>query len=69
MTIPPKTRRANLWLLVGLIAFALALCATVLLWMRATVRAKGGIVDPQRPAAVFYWRPIPGERSPIGLAA
>ena len=46
-SIPPATRRANRWLLFGLILFALGLCALVLLWMRATVRAKGGIVDPQ----------------------
>ena len=47
MTIPPSTRRANRWLLFGLIVFAVGLCALVLWWMRVTVRAKGGIVDPQ----------------------
>jgi hypothetical protein len=47
MTIPPQTRRANRWLLLGLVVFAVSLCALVLWWMRVTVRAKGGIVDPQ----------------------
>ena len=53
MTLPPATRRANRWLLLGLILFAVGLCAVVLLWMRASVRAKGGIVDPQFSHAGF----------------
>ena len=47
MNVPPATRRANRWLLLGLILFAVGLCAVVLWWMRVTVRARGGIVDPQ----------------------
>ena len=54
MNVAPQTRRANFWMFLGLVIFALALCALILLWMRANVRAKGGIVDPQRPHAVFY---------------
>ena len=46
-SIPPEMRRANRRLLIGLIVFAILLCLVVLWWMRVTVRAKGGIVDPQ----------------------
>ena len=46
-SIPPEMRRANRRLLIGLIVFATLLCLAVLWWMRVTVRAKGGIVDPQ----------------------
>ena len=56
MTLAPATRRANRWLLAALILFAVGLCLAVLLWMRVTVRAKGGIVDPQQPQAVS-WHP------------
>jgi hypothetical protein len=46
MTVPPETRRKNRWLVLGLIVFALALALSVFIWMRATIRANGGVVDP-----------------------
>ena len=46
-TVPPAMRRANRRLFIGLVLFALALGFLVLWWMRVSVRAKGGIVDPQ----------------------
>ena len=46
MTVSPETRRKNRWLVLGLIVFALALALSVLIWMRATIRANGGVVDP-----------------------
>ena len=46
MTVPPETRRANRWLLLGLILFALSLAFTVLWWMRVKIRENGGTVDP-----------------------
>ena len=46
MKIEASTRRANLWLFVGLVVFAIALCALVLLWMRSRTRAMGGAVYP-----------------------
>ena len=56
-SIPPEMRRANRRLLIGLIIFAILLCLTVLWWMRVTVRAKGGIVDPQfSHTSVEKWR-------------
>ncbi len=69
MNVPLQTRRANLWMFTGLVIFALILCVVILLWMRATVRAKGGIVDPQRPHAVFYQGPTAPERFRPGRAA
>ena len=58
MMLPAATRRANRWLLLGLILFAIGLCAVVLLWMRASVRAKGGIVDPQFSHTSFRALPV-----------
>ena len=56
-TIPPAMRRANRRLFIGLVIFAIALCAVVLWWMRVSVRAKGGIVDPQfSHTSVERWR-------------
>ena len=46
MKIEASTRRANFWLFVGLVVFAIALCALVLLWMRYRTRAMGGTVYP-----------------------
>ena len=46
MEIEAHTRRANLWLFIGLVVFAVALCALVLLWMRSRTRAMGGAVYP-----------------------
>ncbi len=51
--LPPATRRANLWLFLALIVFAIALAITVFLWMRGVVKANGGIVDPQKNASLF----------------
>ena len=33
MRIDARTRRANLWLLIGMTIFAVALSTTVLIWM------------------------------------
>ena len=57
MTVDPSTRRANFWLFIGLIVFAIALCALVLLWMRSRTHAQGGAVYPpvsQRPPARVF---------------
>ena len=60
-TIPPETMRANRWLLVGLVAFAIALTVVILVWMRFKIRANGGIVDPQTPPAamILDFNPAP----------
>ena len=46
MTVDPSTRRANFWLFVGLVVFAFALCALVLVWMRTRTHEQGGKVYP-----------------------
>ena len=46
MNVEPATRRANFWLFVGLVVFAIALCALVLLWMRTRTHEQGGKVYP-----------------------
>ena len=46
MKVEAATRRANFWLFVGLVAFAILLCALVLVWMRAHTHARGGKVYP-----------------------
>lgn len=46
MKIDPATRRANFWVFIGLVIFALALCAVILMWMRARTHAMGGKVYP-----------------------
>ena len=54
MKVEASTRRANLLLFIGLILFALGLCAIVLLWMRYRTHAQGGRVYPPaslRPAS------------------
>ena len=45
--LPPSTRRANFWLFVVLILFAIALAIVVFVWMHGVVKANGGIADPQ----------------------
>ena len=50
---PPATRRANRWLFVALIVFAVSLAVACFLWMRVVVRANGGVVDPQPRATSF----------------
>ena len=52
--LPPATRRANFWLFVALIVFAVALAVVVFLWMQGVVRANGGIADPQGKKASLY---------------
>ena len=54
MTVDPATRSANRWLFIGLIAFAVVLCAAVLLWMRYRTERKGGRVFP--PTSLL-WTP------------
>ncbi len=46
--LPPATRRANRWLFIALVIFAVALAVVCFVWMRGVVKANGGIVDPQR---------------------
>ena len=66
MNVPTSTRRANRWLLLALVIFAIGLCAACLLWMRQKVAADGGRVYP--PVAVS---PSPAQTScqPLALAA
>lgn len=58
-TLPPATRRANRWLFVALIVFAIALAVACFLWMRVVVRSNGGIVDPQPRTTSFQRLPAP----------
>ena len=51
MTVDPATRRANRWLFIALVIFALGLCASCLLWMRRNVLENGGRVYPPPAAA------------------
>ena len=46
MKIEATTRRANFWLFVGLVVFAILLCALVFGWMRVRTHAEGGKVYP-----------------------
>ena len=46
MKVEAATRRANFWLFAGLVAFAILLCALVLVWMRTRTHAQGGRVYP-----------------------
>ena len=46
MKVDAATRRANLWLFLGLVVFAVALCALILFWMRSRTHAMGGTVYP-----------------------
>ena len=46
MKIEAATRRANFWLFVGLVAFAILLCVLVFSWMRVRTHAEGGKVYP-----------------------
>ena len=46
MDVPPSTRRANRWLLLALVVFAIGLCVFCLLWMRGNVVENGGRVYP-----------------------
>ena len=50
MTVDPATRRANRWLFIALVIFALGFCAAILLWMRYRTAKVGGKVYP--PAAM-----------------
>ena len=65
MKIDADTRRANLWLFVGLMAFAILLCALVLVWMRARTHAQGGKVYP----AVTFHQLCHPERSELASVA
>ena len=46
MEVSPTTKRANRWLLLALVIFAIGLCAFCLVWMRGRVAADGGRVYP-----------------------
>ena len=46
MTVDPATRRANLWLFIALVVFALGFCAAIFLWMRHRTSKTGGRVYP-----------------------
>ena len=61
---PLSTRRANFWLFVGLIVFAIALAIIVFVWMRGVVRANGGIADPQRRTSLS----VPGREPAFEVA-
>ena len=62
--LPPSTRRANFWLFVTLVVFAIALAIVVFVWMRGVVRANGGIADPQRKTTLF----VPGRELALRAA-
>ncbi len=61
--LSPATRRANFWLFIALIVFAVAFTIAIFLWMRGVVRTNGGIVDPQRKTSLL----VPG-RKPASVA-
>ena len=65
--LPPSTRRANFWLFVVLVVFAIALSIVVFVWMRGVVRANGGIADPQRKTTLFIPRREPASRAAFAL--
>ena len=46
MKVDASTRRANLLVFIGLVVFALGLCALILFWMRYRTHAMGGTVYP-----------------------
>lgn len=58
MNVDPATRRANLWLLTALVAFALGFCVLILLWMRFRTEKKGGKVYPPPAAWVLPSEPV-----------
>ncbi len=62
MKVEPAIRRANLLVFIGLIVFAIALCALILFWMRARTHAMGGTVYPPASLQLF----APGDRSFAG---
>ena len=68
MNVEPTTRRANFWLFVGLVLFAVALCVLVLMWMRTRTHAQGGKVFP--PVSVFLHpsTPLPSARDDRSFA-
>ena len=59
MRIEATTRRANFWLFVGLVVFAILLCVLVFGWMRVRTHAEGGKVYPP----VTFYRSCHPERS------
>ena len=46
MKVEASTRRANLLVFIGLVVFAVGLCALILFWMRYRTHAMGGTVYP-----------------------
>ncbi len=64
MIVSRATRRANLWLFIALVVFAIAFTIVIFLWMRGVVKANGGIADPQRRTTSLT---IPS-RKPTGAA-
>ncbi len=46
MKVEASIRRANLLVFIGLVVFALGLCALILFWMRYRTHAMGGTVYP-----------------------
>ncbi|MBE7156843.1 MAG: hypothetical protein INR62_00150 [Rhodospirillales bacterium] len=55
--LPSSTRRANRWLFVALVIFAISLAVACFLWMRVVVRKDGGVVDPQPRTTSFQRTP------------
>ena len=65
MTVDPATRRANRWLFIALVIFAIGFCAAILLWMRYRTVKVGGKVYP--PAAMWSPDGTQGQPSPAAL--
>lgn len=59
MIVDPATRRANRWLFIALVIFAIGFCAAILLWMRYRTVKVGGKVYPPTAAVWSSARPSP----------
>lgn len=57
MNVEPATRRANFWLLIALVGFAVGFCLLILVWMRFRTEKKGGRVYPPPAASVHFADP------------
>lgn len=60
ITVDPATRRANFWLFLLLILFAIGLCLMCLFWMRHRTLQDGGTVYPPPPPS-----PATSFRAPV----
>lgn len=66
MNVEPATRRANFWLMIALVIFAVGFCVLILVWMRFRTEKKGGRVYP--PPAVWVQPTGPG-LPPVAFSA